>query len=147
MKEANPLLHADNCIGQNKNNAFIRYLMWRVATGRHKSAQLSFMLAGHTRFAPDCHFELIKKAYRQTRVDTITSIQHLVKSSSAGGANKTQLIHSTNGHIQVPYYDLKDYYKSILSITQYHVFTYSDVCCNVLLLLSDLTFSVSNATY
>ena len=30
-------LHADNCAGQNKNNHMMRYLMWRVATGLHKS--------------------------------------------------------------------------------------------------------------
>ena len=60
IKEVNRL----HCIGQNKNNAFIQYLMWRFASGRHKSVQLSFMLAGHTKFAPDCHFGVIKKAYR-----------------------------------------------------------------------------------
>ena len=37
-------LHADNCVGQNKNNANIHYLLWRVMTGRHKEAHLSFML-------------------------------------------------------------------------------------------------------
>ena len=47
------MLRADNCIGQNKNNAFIQYLMWRVAFVRHKSVQLSFLLAGHTKFTPD----------------------------------------------------------------------------------------------
>ena len=41
-------LHADNCVGQNKNNANIHYLMWRVMTGKHKEAHLSFMLIGHT---------------------------------------------------------------------------------------------------
>ena len=129
IREVNLLLHADNCIGQNKNNAFIQYLMWRVASGRHKSVQLSFMLAGHTKFAPDRHFGLIKKAYRRTRVDTIASIKRVVESSSACGANKAQLIRD-NGHIQVPFYDwtnfLKDYYKSIPSITKYHVFSVKD---------------------
>ena len=128
IKEVNLLLHADNCIGQNKNNAFIQYLMWRVASGRHKSVQLSFMLAGHTKFAPDRHFGLIKKAYRKTRVDTIASIKCVVESSSCG-ANKAQLVRD-NGHIQVPFYDwtnfLKDYYKSIPPITKYHVFSVKD---------------------
>ena len=30
-------LHADNCTGQNKNNAMIQYLAWRAATNRHTS--------------------------------------------------------------------------------------------------------------
>ena len=58
IKEVNLLLH---CIGQKKNNAFIQYLMWHVASGRHTSVQLSFMLAGHTKLAPDHHFGVIKK--------------------------------------------------------------------------------------
>ena len=50
-------LHADNCTGQNKNNANIHYLLWRVMTGRHRTAELSFMLVGHTKFAPDGFFD------------------------------------------------------------------------------------------
>ena len=34
-------LHADNCSGQNKNSCMMRYLMWRVLTGRHRSICLS----------------------------------------------------------------------------------------------------------
>ena len=30
--------------------------MWRVMTARHNSAQLSFMLVGHTKFAPEIAF-------------------------------------------------------------------------------------------
>ena len=71
LKTEQLLLHADNCVGQNKNNATIHYLIWRVMSGRQKSIQLSFMLAGHTKFAPDRFFGLIKKVYRRTRVDTM----------------------------------------------------------------------------
>ena len=49
-------LHADNCVGQNKNNATIQYLMWRIITGRHESIQLSFMLVGHTKFSTERFF-------------------------------------------------------------------------------------------
>ena len=88
------------------------------------------MLAGHTKFTPDRNFGLIKKAYRQTQVDTIASIKYVVESSSTCGATTAQLIHDTDGHIQVPFYDwrnfLKDYYKSIQSITKYQVFNIKD---------------------
>ena len=30
LKERHLLLHADNCVGQNKNNIVIQYLAWRV---------------------------------------------------------------------------------------------------------------------
>ena len=57
-------LHADNCVGQNKSNATIQYLLWRVLTGKQESIELSFMLVGHTKFSPDCHFGTFKKAFR-----------------------------------------------------------------------------------
>ena len=57
-------LHADNCVGQNKNNAFIFYLLWRIITKKEKSITLSFMVAGHTKFSCDRYFGLIKKKYR-----------------------------------------------------------------------------------
>ena len=66
--EKNLQLHADNCTGQNKNNAVIHYLLWRVITGQHKAAQISFMLVGHTKFAPDRFFGLVKKRYRWSSV-------------------------------------------------------------------------------
>ena len=50
-------------------------------------------------------FGLIRKAYRQTQVDTIASIKFVVESSSTCGATKAQLIHDTDGHIQVPFYN------------------------------------------
>ena len=54
-------LQADNCIGQNKNNAVLQYLCWLVSTGRNEEVLLSFMLAGHTKFAPDRYFGLLKR--------------------------------------------------------------------------------------
>ena len=42
-------LHCDNCVGQNKNNAFIFYLLWRVMTGKHKAITLSFISISNTK--------------------------------------------------------------------------------------------------
>ena len=36
LGENEAYLHADNCVGQNKNNAVMQYMMWRIMTGRHK---------------------------------------------------------------------------------------------------------------
>ena len=53
LGEKEVFLHADNCCGQNKNNCMLQYLCWRVITGRHTQITLSFLLVGHTKFAPD----------------------------------------------------------------------------------------------
>ena len=60
LKEDHLLLHADNCVGQNKNNTLLHYLLFCVLMGYHKSITLSFMLAGHTKFVPDRFSGLIK---------------------------------------------------------------------------------------
>ena len=44
------LLHADNAVGQNKNNCVMQYLCWRILTGRNCKIKISFMVAGHTKF-------------------------------------------------------------------------------------------------
>ena len=81
-------LHADNCSGQNKNNAMIEvkprlllgnkmhvysllYLMWRVLTGLQKEIIMSFMMVGHTKFAPDCCFAVLKRKFRRERVNCL----------------------------------------------------------------------------
>ena len=56
LGEKKVFLHADNCMGQNKNNAMLHYLAWRVMTGRHTHITLSFFIVGHTKFSPDWCF-------------------------------------------------------------------------------------------
>ena len=50
-------LHADNCSGKN-NSAMLQYLLWRFLQGKNRSVTLSFLIAGHTKFAPDRGFGL-----------------------------------------------------------------------------------------
>ena len=61
LGEATASLHADNCCGQNKNNAMVQYLMWRVLTCLHHSIGFHFLITGHTKFSPDACFGLIKR--------------------------------------------------------------------------------------
>ena len=68
------LLQADNCVGQNKNNILMQYLMWRIMTGRSNCIEISFMIVGHTKFAPDRFFGQIKKRYKHTFVSTLRGI-------------------------------------------------------------------------
>ena len=37
-------LHADNCVGQNKNSFMMQYLAWRVLSGLHTTISIHFML-------------------------------------------------------------------------------------------------------
>ena len=56
-------LHADSCAGQNKNNYVLFYLLWRVFTGLQKTIQLYLIIAGHTKFAVNWEFGLVKRSF------------------------------------------------------------------------------------
>ena len=117
-------LHADNCCGQNKSNAMIQYLLWRVLTGRHKKVTLSFLLAGHTKFACDWGFGLIKCKFRKTVVNCLKDIGDVVESSSV--VNMSQLCASQDGTGIVPVYDWTNFLNTFCyrlpNILSYHHF-------------------------
>ena len=123
LKEDCLLLHADTCVGQNKNNTLLHYLLFCVLMGYHKSITLSIMLAGHMKFAPDRFFGLIKKTYRHTKVGTHGCIARLVESSSVIGANIPQMITSQSGDWEILYYDwttfFENYFKNLKGIKSY----------------------------
>lgn len=62
------------CSGQNKNNAMMCYLAWRVKTGLNEVVEMNFLIAGHTKFSCDAYFGLIKKKYRVTMVSSLNDI-------------------------------------------------------------------------
>ena len=61
LGETEAQIHADNCGAQNKNSAFIWYYLWRVMNGLHEEINYNFLLPGHTKFAPDWCFGLLKQ--------------------------------------------------------------------------------------
>ena len=119
-------LHADNCAGQNKNNIMMRYLMWHVATGLHKFACITFMVAGHTKFAPDWCFGLLKRMTRSF-LSSQADIEAACKASSV--CNLSQCVGTQDGQVIVPCYDwatfLHDAYKQIVGLLSLHSFAVS----------------------
>jgi hypothetical protein len=91
---------ADNCAGQNKNNAMMQYLMWRVMKGLHRKITISFLVVGHTKFSPDWCFGLLKRLYRRTNITCLEDICSTVEKSAV--CNKAQLVAESNGRVIVP---------------------------------------------
>ena len=123
------LLHANNATGQNKNYIVIQYLAWRVLTGRNPTIKISFMIAGHTKFAPDRFFGLIKKKYRYTSVSILLDLEQVVKSSSVGGCNIAQpTVNCCTGERYVVWYSwdkhLSRLFSSLPGILKFHHFRF-----------------------
>ena len=122
-------LHADNCTGQNKNNAFVQYLTWRTLTGQHDSMLLSFMLVGHTKFSPDRFFGLFKKAFRRSSVSTMIEIAGVAERCTNTGQVIPQVVRSTDGVVLVKFYKwteyLNKYFRAVPNILSYHQFSVS----------------------
>lgn len=129
LGETDVHLHADNCAGQNKNNYFLWYLAWRIASELHQSIKYSFLIAGHTKFGPDRCFGILKKSYKVNFVSSIYELARVVETSSNTGVNKAQLVSTHDGRVIVPIYDwctfLGQYFKKITNIKKYHHFRFS----------------------
>ena len=126
LGEKTATLHADNCCGQNKNNTMMQYLMWRVMTGLHDSITISFLIVGHTKFAPDGCFGLLKREFQRTEVSSLADLEQVVQSSAV--VNKSQLVGSQAGESIVPMKDwagsLGPHFRRLTGIKRYHHFRF-----------------------
>ena len=122
------LLHADNAVGQNKNNVVMQYLCWRTITGRNSKMKISFMIPGHTKFSPDHFFGLIRKSYRHTSVSSLPDIEKVVSNSSICGKNIPQVTVDITGKQHVTWYNWNEfhskYFQRIPNILRYHHFRF-----------------------
>ena len=143
VQASNLSLHADNCVGQNKNNImlqvkrkskflvaykFLQYLIWHVMTGLNKCITLSFMVVGHTKFTPDSCFGLLKQKFRRTHVQSLHDIAKVVDESAY--VNQARLVGNEAGEVFVPTYDWQSFFatrmKKVTGIKGYHQFVMSN---------------------
>lgn len=136
------ILFADNCVGQNKNNAVIQYLNWRVRTGKNLSIEYNFMLAGHTKFSPDRSFGLVKIMYRKMIVDCLDDFVNCVKESSPNGFNCAIPTVDPNTKKRNVIWSkwtafLEKYHKPLPGITQFHHFSFFETGIEAKLFVND----------
>ena len=97
--------------------------------GLHKSIQLAFLIAGHTKFALDWCFRLLKQKFRKTSVSCLKDIQDVVNTSAV--VNTSQLVGDQSGHVIVPTFDWASYlgerFKRIPAIKAQHHFYCSQI--------------------
>ena len=119
-------IHADNCRAQNKNNAFMWYYLWRVMTGLHQTIDYNFLLAGHTKFAPDWCFGLEKQRTRKVFISSLFDIARAIEDSAT--VNTAELVGLHNGTVLIPTHDWMSYFetffKKIPKLKSYHHFRF-----------------------
>jgi hypothetical protein len=124
LGEKHALLTADNCVGQNKNNAVLHYLIYRTLIGLHEKINFSFMVVGHTKFGPDGYFGMIKYRYRRSCIYTYDQLAGVIEKSSKH--NICQRYQDKDGVNNYEYRDwsnwLLKYFKKLPNITKYHHF-------------------------
>lgn len=117
-------LHCDNCSGQNKNRTMLWYCAWRIMNGLHKSITLNFLIAGHTKFAPDWCFGLLKQAFRRHSVSSLEKMENVINGSAA--VNSSQLVGKEDGTSIVPVGDwqahLSSFFRPLPGMKKYHHF-------------------------
>ena len=105
------------------------YLMWRVMAGLHDEATISFLPVGHTKFAPDWCFGLMKQCFCRTKIGDLDDIANCVSLSSA--VNVPQLVGSLDGTVFVPTYNWSEFFDNIMmksalkGISRLHQFRFS----------------------
>ena len=121
------VLHCDNGSGQNKNKFLMWYMMWRVIHGLHDKISVNFMISGHTKFAPDWSFGLLKQNFRRMEVHCLDDMARAV-SESAETFNGPQLVGREDATVIVPTYNwqtfLSPYFRKVDGIKSRHHFIF-----------------------
>jgi len=129
LGESKAYLTADNCVGQNKNNAVIQYLLYRTIVGLHDEINLAFMIVGHTKFGPDGYFGLIKRIYRKSKIYTYNQLTEIINKSSPNGHVICQTHRNTSGEPNYKYYRwdkwLLKYFNKLPEIKKFHHFLFN----------------------
>ncbi|RUS70890.1 hypothetical protein EGW08_021353 [Elysia chlorotica] len=109
--EVNLSLHCDNCAGQNKNQYVLQYLACALSQGCTPASPFHFMLPGHTKFAPDWCFDILKRAFRKAEVHTLQDLANVINTSTKSGINKAVMVGNEKGAIYVWTYDWQSFFR------------------------------------
>jgi hypothetical protein len=107
----------------------MQYLAWRVLVGLNKAITISFLVVGHTKFAPDWCFGLLKQKFRKSKVDCLADLVQVVQASAE--VNHAQLVGNENGDVIVPTYDWADHFDApfrqtaLKGIKSFHHFSFN----------------------
>ncbi len=89
------------------NRFVMQYLAWRMLCGLNRKIEISFLLVGHTKFAPDWCFGLLKQKFRKTLVGCLDDLARVVDQSA-----HTNHVETEDGTSLVSQYDWAGFFQS-----------------------------------
>ena len=96
-------------------------------SGHHETIDYNFLLAGHTKFAPDWCFGLVKQKTRKTYISSLFDIARAVEDSAT--VNTAEFVGLHNGRVLVTMYDwtsfLETFFKKIPRLKTFHHFCFN----------------------
>lgn len=125
-------MHADNCIGQNKNNLVLFFLNFLILTSTFLKVELNFIVKGHTKFLCDRCFGLLKKKYRTCCCDTLNDLVAMIEQSTPDShTNTAVMIANEAGDLLINMYDwvnvfAREKWRKVPNITTYSHFVISN---------------------
>jgi hypothetical protein len=125
QKEKNPAyknltVYADNCVGQNKNNFVVKFLVLLAHLGEFDEVNIKFFIKGHTKNACDRGFCHIRRHVLKNEIWTFKHLKEAVE--DAAHSNECVSLEEAN----YPFMDYKvpldEIYNNIKGITCYQIF-------------------------
>ncbi len=92
----------------------MQYLAWRVLCGLTSQ---DFLLIGHTKFAPDWCFGLLKQKLRKSLVECLDDLVRMFNESAH--TNHAELVGKEDGTVNVPQYDWSSYFQPYFRSTEF----------------------------
>ncbi|DAZ99503.1 TPA: LOW QUALITY PROTEIN: hypothetical protein N0F65_001688 [Lagenidium giganteum] len=112
-------IYADNCVGLNKNNTVLTFLLFLVHSKWLKQAKLKFFIKGHTKNNCDRGFGNIRRKYARVNVWTLDELAALIDESAE--TNECEQIENWS-HFKNFTDAFARMYKDFVGITKYHIF-------------------------
>ena len=96
----------DNATSTNKNKFLFSWAMEMVSSGKVDHIHISFMIAGHTKFAPDRLFSIIGSAYKVEDIFTIDDLKAICSQCATTYIDNGESVHTWRDHLVQKYSDL-----------------------------------------
>lgn len=115
------IIYADNCGGQNKNNAVLKYLLFLAQSKCLASVSIHFLVKGHTKNHCDRGFGNLKRRYAKENIWTMEQLEKVIADSAS--TNECVNVENDEDVFRDFKTPLNNLYGNINALQSYQMFT------------------------